>query len=56
MTRMAPLPASGPYNSGLSQPTGCVSFWFNNATRPAHSGDTALVPPIVYVMKSTRTR
>ncbi|EEF23194.1 conserved hypothetical protein [Ricinus communis] len=56
MSRMAPLPTSGPYSNGLSQPTGCGSFWFSSATSPAYRGDTALVPPIVVVRKSTRTR
>src|SRR5438067_2056352 len=54
MSLNEPVPTTGPYSRGLSQPTGFCSFWFISATRPAHSGATALVPPTTNCSPSTR--
>src|SRR5574337_1810548 len=55
MSLVTPRPASAPYSSGLRNPTGAPSFWFSSATSPAHSGATALVPPMTRLCPSTRT-
>src|ERR1700678_1627974 len=44
------------YSTGLISPHGRPLDWLINATRPAHSGATALVPPITRLSPSTRTR
>src|SRR4051812_4539677 len=50
MSRKHPLSFDSPYKSGFRNPTGglpfLASFWLNRAISPAHSGATALVPPI----------
>src|SRR6185437_2179628 len=42
--------------SGWMNPAGAPTFWLQSAMRPAHSGATALVPPMTPSSPSTRTR
>src|SRR5262245_18910260 len=44
-----------PYSIGFQKPTCVPVFWLTSATRPAHRGATALVPPIASIEPSTST-
>src|SRR5438445_8022515 len=55
MSRTAPAEAARRYSSGLTKPSGAPRRWLRRATSAAHSGATALVPPITVATPSTST-
>ena len=52
---LPPLLAAAAYSWGCRNPTGFPSDWLSRAVSPAHSGATALVPPITWAWPSTST-